>query len=326
MAIIAGLVPENYQRSVIHGDQRTWIETNCYVDVLVELIHALGFDPIAGLAFTVSVDFECDQWTFFKYPPADLLALYGFDVQELNPWNDLAEHTETQVRAGRPVLVELDSYFLPDTAGSSYQIEHVKSTVAVNEIDLSAGHMGYFHGQGYYHVDGDDFQQLFHRLEKPDPRVLPPYIELVKLRRSSNDLSESELLALSIDSLTRQVSLIPSKNPFEKFIKTFRHDLDWLLESDIATFHRYSFATLRQYGACFELASTYMNWLVERGVTTLSQCADSYQEISTHAKTLQFKLARAIARKKDIDFSPLHQMSESWQTAADLLKTHYSTP
>ena len=48
--------------------ERAWAETNCYVDLWVELLHALGHDPIAALPFTLAIDFEGDQWTFFKFP------------------------------------------------------------------------------------------------------------------------------------------------------------------------------------------------------------------------------------------------------------------
>ena len=49
-----------------------WVEKNCYVDVWIELLHALGLEPLAMLAFTVAVDFEGDQWTFFKPSHDDL--------------------------------------------------------------------------------------------------------------------------------------------------------------------------------------------------------------------------------------------------------------
>jgi len=40
----------------------------------------------------VAIDFEGDQWTFFKPPHEDLKALYGIDVQELYVWRPLLEH------------------------------------------------------------------------------------------------------------------------------------------------------------------------------------------------------------------------------------------
>src|SRR5437660_1635615 len=169
-----------YQRHLIHGSDRNWVETNCYVDVWIELLHAWGFEPIAALPFTLAIDFEGDQWTFFKFPLGDLYQLYGLDIQELAIWRPLVRHVEEQVGRGRPVLVELDSYHLPDTAGTAYRREHVKSTVAVTAIDVAAQRLGYFHNQGYYHLEGEDFANVF-RLHGPkDATVLPPYVEFVK--------------------------------------------------------------------------------------------------------------------------------------------------
>ena len=56
----------------IHRADRDWAETNCYVDIWIELLHAWGFEPIAALPFTFGIDFEGDQWTFYKPPLADL--------------------------------------------------------------------------------------------------------------------------------------------------------------------------------------------------------------------------------------------------------------
>ena len=66
------LEPALYQRHRLHTQERSWAETNCYVDIWIELLHAWGFEPIAALPFTVAIDFEGDQWTFFKFPHADL--------------------------------------------------------------------------------------------------------------------------------------------------------------------------------------------------------------------------------------------------------------
>ena len=115
------LSSDGYQPHLIHTRDRHWAETNCYVDVWIELLHAWGFDPIAAMPFTVAIDFEGDQWTFFKFPHIDLRDLYGLDVQELMIWRSLVTHVDEQVGLGRPVLIELDSYYLPDTVGTAYQ-------------------------------------------------------------------------------------------------------------------------------------------------------------------------------------------------------------
>lgn len=323
MKQIIALDPATYQRHLIHGKDRTWIETNCYADVLIELLHALGYEPIAALPFTLAIDFEGDQWTFFKFPLADLYELYGLDVQELAIWKPLVTHVEEQVEMGRPVLVELDSYFLPDTAGTAYQREHVKSTVAIVEIDVDSQHLGYFHGQGYYHLNGEDFLNVFRLKGEPDPAMLPPYVEFVK-RRQAGALAPDALLAGSIRLLKKQLLLLPETNPFEKFKPRFEQDLEWLMNESLETFHQYSFATLRQFGACYELAHTYLIWLQQQGQAGLDQAIADIEALSNGAKAYQFQLARAMNRKKALDLSPLDTMATHWQSAMERLRQHYN--
>ena len=321
---IKSLDAGNYSQHRIHRDDRVWVETNCYVDVLVELIHALGFDPVAALPFTLAIDYEFDQWTFFKYPHEDLYALYGFEIQELNPWQGLAQHVESQVRHGRPVLVELDSYYLPDTSGTTYQCDHVKSTVAVNSISIAERRMGYFHGQGYYELQDKDFDQVFQLDGLSHDRALPPYIELVKLHQTPGELSQQQLLDLSLQALSRQLKRLPDKNPFQRFKEHFESSLEELKREGLDHFHLYSFATFRQYGACYELAHTYLTWLLAQGDFAISESASQFYDISQQTKLLQLKLARTIARNKPLDLSPLDDMAEMWQDATGNIRRQFS--
>lgn len=317
---ILNLDPATYQRHLIHGPDRIWAETNCYSDLWVELLHAMKHEPIAALPFTLTIDFEGDQWTFFKFPIADLYELYGLDVLELTIWKSLLEHVDEQVGLGRPVLVEMDSYYLPDTHGTAYQLSHTKTTIAVTEIDIEARHLGYFHAQGYYHLNGDDFVNLF-RMNNKDDTYLPPYVEFVKdWNRSKN---RSDLVESSIHLLRRQLRFIPQKNPFTAFIERLAKDVDWLTGEPMETFHLYSFVTLRQLGACYELSKTYLQWLEENGQTGLGEAQALYDEISTTAKTSQFQLARSVSKKKPLDFSPIEKMGQAWQTATDILLNKY---
>lgn len=315
------LDPECYSRHAIHATDRNWAETNCYVDVWIELLHASGFDPIAALPFTLAIDFEGDQWTFFKYPLADLYDLYALDVQELAIWRPLVGHLEEQIGLGRPVLVELDSYYLPDTAGTAYGIEHVKSTVAAIEIDVANERLGYFHGQGYYHLHGTDFANIFRLRGERNPAMLPPYAEIVK-RRALVPPRGEDLKRASVRLLRRQLELLPEANPFEKFKPRFAADLEWLVNEPLETFHQYSFATLRQFGACYELAATYLQWLQSQNAPGLERAIAAFTDLSTGAKTMQFHLARAMMRKKPLDLSPIDDMAARWQVATADLKTN----
>ena len=316
------LDPATHERHLIHGEGRIWAETNCYVDVLVELLHGLGFEPIAALPFTLRIDFEGDQWTFFKFPHADLLTLFGLDIQELNPWRSLVDHIDQQVALGRPVLVELDSFYLPDTQGTAYRREHVKSTVAVNEIDIERQQMGYFHGQGYYHLSGCDFADIFQIDGLVHERMLPPYIEHVKFAQDPISPGAS-LVHASLACFREHLRLLPTENPFHKFREQLATDLDWLVSGPIETFHRYSFATLRQYGACFELAETYLLWLSAHGEPHLEEPTTAVREISQRSKAFQFQLARAVARGRQLTLDPIDRMADLWYEALGLLIERY---
>ncbi|MCB1207975.1 MAG: DUF1839 family protein, partial [Verrucomicrobiales bacterium] len=268
------------------------------------------------------IDFEGDQWTFFKYQLEDIYELYSLDVQELAIWRPLTCHVEEQLSLGRPLLVELDSFYLPDTAGSAYQMEHVKTTVAIVEIDVENERLGYFHGQGYYHLHGDDFANVFQLRGEKNPAILPPYCEIVK-RRSAAPLQGAELLNASLSLLKRHLSRLPEQNPFTKFRARFESDLTWLVNEPLAMFHQYSFATLRQFGACYEIAGRYLQWLQSQGIDDLETPLTSVLWLANSAKTMQFQLARAMARKKPIDLAPIDQMAAHWETATDHLKAKF---
>jgi hypothetical protein len=319
MKQVLELDPKTYQRHPIHGEDRVWAETNCYVDLWVELAHAFGREPNAALPFTFTIDFEGDQWTFFKFPLLDLHELFGFDVQELAIWRPLVEHIEEQVGRGRPVLVEVDSFYLPDTTGTAYKNQHVKTTIGVVKIDVEGRRLGYFHNQGYFELTGDDFLDILRIREPADPAMLPPYVEFVKVREGAN----GDLLQKSLGLLKKHLELVPSTNPFRSFKTRFEKDLDALMHESIETFHQYSFATLRQYGACYELCATYLQWLTEQGEQGLEELRQTFLSLSEGAKALQFQLARAMARKKPLDLTTLDTMAETWERGIAGLKARY---
>ena len=101
----------------LHGLDRIWPETNCYADLWIELLHAQGLDPHAMLPFVFALDFEGDQWTFFKPQLADLRTLYGIDVQEMTLWRPLLDHALEHLGAGKLLSVEADSWWLPRYRG-----------------------------------------------------------------------------------------------------------------------------------------------------------------------------------------------------------------
>ena len=304
---------DGHQSHPLHTDDRAWKETNCYVDLWIELLHALGLDPVAGLAFTAGADFEGDQWTFFKYPLEDLRALYGLEVHELNIWRSLVHHIDEQVGQGRPVIVEVDAFYLPDTAGVSYQLDHTKTSIAVQEIDIERRRLGYFHGPGYFRLEGADFTGAFRLDRAGDPAVLPPYVEVVKLHaleRPGKAALDLRARALLSQHLARR----PATNPFGRYHDRFARDVEWLKGEPLAMFHLYAFATLRQLGANYELLATFLRSLGE------AEAAAPFEEITGLSKTLMLKTARAVTNKKPADLSALlAPMEDAWARGMDLL-------
>lgn len=313
----------HYTRHALHGEDRAWPETNCYTDLMVELAHAQGYDPVAMLPFTLAADFEGDQWTFFKPAACELWDLYGFDVQELAIARPVVEHVAEQVERGNVVLVEVDSHFLPDTAGTAYKTEHAKTTIGVNDIDVDRARLGYFHNAGYFWLEGDDFHALFPAQPPPRERQLPPYVEFVKPRRDFRPPRGAALVGRSLEMARRHAERIPRENPFPAFRARFERDLEGLLCKRLC-FHDYSFATLRQFGANYELAATWLDWLGANGISGFEENAASLKAISDGAKAFQFQLARSVARSRPLDAAPLDEMGAHWECGIAPLRKRFA--
>jgi hypothetical protein len=160
-AVIAGLAPESYQPHALHDQSRDWPETNCFVDLWIEVLNARKLDPVAALGVCAAMDFEGDQFTFFKIPFADLQRLYGISVHELSIFDSVEAHVCEQLSRGRLPMVEVDAFHLPDTRGVSYGLEHSKTTIGIAALDPQTRQLAYFHNAGYFALDGADFDGIF---------------------------------------------------------------------------------------------------------------------------------------------------------------------
>src|SRR6201999_2098905 len=60
-----GLDPSRYTPHALHRSDppRTYLETTCYADALIELVHARGDEPLAMFGFILATDWEGDQFT-----------------------------------------------------------------------------------------------------------------------------------------------------------------------------------------------------------------------------------------------------------------------
>lgn len=322
-ARLAALDPSSYERHALHHPERSWPETTCYADLWIELLHSLGLAPEPALAFAITTGFEGDQWTFAKPSLGDLEALYGIEVTELTIWRTLAEHIATQRARGNLLTIEVDAHHLADTAGVTYRVGHSKTTIVPTRLDLQALELDYFHNAGFFRATGDDVAALF---GGPDP-VLPPYVELVRLDHVRAD-DEDALVANALDALAAHVTRIPEVNPFVAYATWLADDTERLVAAGLDAFHAYAFATVRNYGSAFALASSGCRWLAERTVArsgdlapSLAAAADAYEAIGEAAKTTQFKLARVAAGRKGDITELIAEQAAAWRRATDALTT-----
>jgi hypothetical protein len=298
--------PHGYVQHPLHAPDRCWPETNCYLDLWIELLHALGLPPEAAMAFTVRQDFEDDQFGFSKIPLEDLETLYGLRVQELALYDPLEAHVLRQMARGRLCLVELDPFWMPDTGQAAYRIQHGKTTVGINAIDVEASRLEYFHNAGYFALEGEDFDQLF-RPAAADDRPFRPYVEFTTLEPVH--LSRAEMKARSAAILERDWARRPAANPIRAFQAVYAERAEALVGRDMQAFHDFAFHNPRLLGANFEMLGACLDWLSDGRDPRIARC----RTIAEAAKAAQFQLARAVARRRfDTLAAQLDAAADAW--------------
>jgi hypothetical protein len=193
------------------------------------------------------------------------------------------------------MIVEVDAWFLPDTRGSSYRAQHTKTTIGIDAIDRTHRQIGYFHNSGYYVAEDFDYNGL---VGGGSPMPLPPYVECAKRRFAP--LDERVLCDVSLASLQRHLRRLPVVNPITAFRRQLQIDTKSLADSPLERFHAYSFNSVRQLGANFELFGHYTRWLQASGcVGPFAEIRTACDRIASEAMVLEFRLARACARGKE---------------------------
>ncbi|MEP6503954.1 MAG: DUF1839 family protein [Betaproteobacteria bacterium] len=318
---LPGLAAAGWTPPALHGADAVWPRKNCHVDLWIELLSALKLDPLALWPCTVALDFEGDQWTLFKPPHDELRSLYGIDVQELVVWRPLAEHVVEQLAAGRPLSLEVDAFWLPDAAGTDYRRNHAKTTIVVNEVDLDARRVAYFHDAGYFEARGDD---CTHLLELPedtsaleaiadwrgsriaelgaatvalDEGRLPPHAEFIRTGRRLARSTE-ELHVLALHHMGCHLAFRPDDNPIRRFAARVADDLPLLRDYGPGYYDQWAFGSVHPLGAAFDLAARGLEWHGTPPGSSLAVAAQAFDRIARDAKTLARKLARAVSSTK----------------------------
>lgn len=300
---LPALAAATHRPHALHAPQRNWVEKNCYVDVWIELLAALGLEPRAMLGTAFALDFEGDQWTFYKPSHDEVRALYGIDVRELNVWRSLDSHLAEHVGAGHLVSTEADAFYLPDVAGTDYRRQHAKTTIVVAAVDVAARRLGYFHNAGYFELDGEDFDGAL-GLGLPDTRrALPLYAELLRLDRRVCR-PDATLRGMALALLGAHLDRVPERDPVAAFAARIEADLDLLASDGPEAYHAWAFATLRQLGSAAELGALHLAWLADGRTGPLADAAAAFDQVSAETKSMVLKAARVVLVRKAWDPRP----------------------
>jgi len=297
-----------------------WPETNCYLDLWIELLLAWGLDPAPALGFAASTGFEGDQFTFGRPSHDDLARLHGVSVHELTVYRPLLDHIAAQQAQGATVLVEVDAYHLPDTRGTTYGAQHAKTTMAVLHHDPAAGRIDYIHNRGRGSLAGADLPGA---LGGEGVLPLPPYVELA--RRSGPALHGCALAGAARDALAARLRQRPAGNPIAAFRASLVRDGARLAAGGTVGFHPYAFATYRMLGVTFQTLGQMAGWLRDGGDAGLDGVIEACRAGSSAAKAEQFRAARAIARGRAPDpGEPLDRAEAAWDAALQGLDARYA--
>lgn len=286
----------------LHSADRPWPETNCYLDLWIELLPAIERDPQPLLGVAVALDWEADHFTFLKPSAADLFAAAGVTMHEMGLWDDTEAHVAAQLAHGAVPLLEVDAFFLPDTGGSAYQLRHTKTTIAITAMNPAEAWLEYLHNAGLYRLEGEDYAGVLGC--GPLRPVLFPYAELVRVAGDAPSLEAMHRLARRL--LVRYAASRGPGNPIGRFAAALP-GLKVQAGGDAARIHALCFNTTRQLGSNFGLLADHLEWLGQDG-------ADAAW-LAERAKTLQFQISRSARRgRPDPEIAALLQeMAVVWE-------------
>lgn len=292
IAALPGLTPENYRSHPLHGEGSDAPRGTRHADPWIAFVHTLGLEPLALLASTVAADFEDDQWTACPPLAPELRALYGIDVRELAVWRPFLDHAREHLAGGKLIHAEVDARGLPDARDSGDR-RHASTCILMAELDEARERLGYFHGAGYFELQGADFRRLFRLDVPPDPAAMPPAAQLVRLDRLARK-DPAELADESFELLRRHFAWRPRRNPFSRFAARLAKDLPGLRDQGPDNWGRWSAASVSPAGSAFGLLAAHLRWLATQNYPELDEPAQRFDAIGAACAALLLKGDRAV--------------------------------
>ena len=164
------------------------------------------------------------------------------------------EQIAEQIAAGRTIIVELDSWYLPDTAATSYRTAHVK-IVGRRRGDRPRRRAAALLPQ----------RRPARAERRGLPRRLPPRARVLGRRPAAvhrdrrfdagGALHGDELRDAARELCAHHLALRPGRTRSRASPRSSSATCPALLEGDAQVYHAYAFATVRMVGAGFEVAA-----------------------------------------------------------------------
>lgn len=290
----------------LHGLGTNWPETNCALDMWIELLSLTGHEPKAAGSVAFASDFVGDHWVMLEFSREDLRSLYGIDVVEFGPWKPTLEHLLDHLPDGRLLTMESDAYWLPDTVGTDYHEQHTKTGIVVLELDPRRRTVSYLHNAVLATLGPEDFDGALGLAGSVSPR---PYLEMVRFHRPPADLRAAALERMRIHLGRR-----PEDNPVPRLGARLSAGSDELKEAGLDLFHKLAFATVRQLGTSAQLAAGFLDWLED---PALKPARDDFIEVASLAHRGQFAMARVARGRSAISPTLLDDAAARWASGID---------
>ena len=259
---------------------------------------------------------------FGKFPHADLRALYGIEIIELNVWRPLVGHLEEQLAWP----ARRSSKSMPSTSPNG---RHVVPRGTRQDDDRDPAHRQrraparLLAQRGRLRALGRGLQR-----HVQSRRAAPGAPATVCRGREAQGTAARARAARSSTSpsglLCHHVARRPATNPFRRYAERSAERPGLAGGGNAARFSRLRLRHVSTVGAAFELAATYLRWLERHGELELDAVAVDCDAIATTAKALQFKVARMVQTRRRFDAEPMVEtMAAAWDNAMGALGARY---
>ena len=317
VAVLPQLDAATYQRHALHADDRVWVEKNCYVDIWIEVVHALGLEPMAMLPFVVAHR--------LRGRPVDVLqaaarrAARALRHRRAGAQRVAAARSSTRsehlgagkldLDRGRRVLAARHrGHRLPAPA-------HQDDDRASSDFDRRARRLGYFHNAGYYALEGEDFAQTVpRRTRRPIPTFMPLFAELVRIDRAGAAAGGRAARDVAARCSRRHLARRPADNPVARFGAALRARPAVApgegLRASITP------GRSRRCASSARRSSSLALYLrVARRRRRSRRRPTRSTRLSQTAKAFILKAARAVNAKRALDAAPMFdEMAAAWQS------------